>query len=1007
MTWTAGTASGKVFKGRWRGHTGEYTGTAVLAGVSVAATLVPVAVGGCASVATAPGSSSIALGSIDADTATVTGEAGITPGGDVHFYVCPGEAAPCTPSSSGAIDLGSSSLTGSGNTATATSAAFSPLATGSYCFDGFYTGDGHYGSESDGSTADECFIVVPSSPTISTSPTQATIVLGASDSDTATVTGVAGVTPTGYVHFYVCPGDTAPCTPSSSGVVDLGSSPLAGSGDIATATSAAFSPLSLGTHCFDGVYVGDGHYGTASDGSTADECFTVVRSSPTVTTSPTEASIVLGGSDSDMATVTGEAGITPGGDVHFYVCPGDASPCTPSSSGAADLGSSLLVSSGDTASVDSAGYTPPATGSYCFLAVYGGDNNYTSASDGSMANECFSVTPDASGGAGIGLVALNKVGPHEVLTGGTGLFVVSGTLFLNTNVSYQPWSVSTASVTGTVTLGTVSSGIRIATGVNDTVNLAIDGTSLTLSIAASPPGGYGGSSLLVAVQNAASGDNNLIAAYNYAGGLVLSTRGNIETPSTLQVTGGDALETLGLATTTDTSTVFDSAIGATADSGVDVYGTIDTNDGTYGGESLWPLDSCFEPEGAIASGNATPFSSGYPPGVQMSCAGPDGSSSVNYNAINNNFPQESDPLQGTGAPPNPFTSLSSDACPGMSEQVNPPAMTNGSTTALTPGVYTTPVDLTGNATFEDCSGYSDSPANNGQSEAPYPGIYLFEDGLAIDPAIGDRVTGSNIVLATQSPFPVAGNVPGSLTEGAFTASGAGNGAPCLPSSTLTDLQSGGGAATDETVQPDSGASPCGGTSPAEYGVVAYADSSLERDPSETGTGTNFSLLAGGQGTVDLTGPTTGAYGGGGTPGLVLYQDPNTPANYGFDAETGDSADIIINGVVYNASLPNYGVGSPQDYWDGIGGGVVFYEGGTLQSGFGTAWSDGPTESSGSVVINGTAVVDDFNTDGTTNMTIAGGNYSPPGAQSSAARRTTRSRHHRRSKAPRRSTRDVS
>jgi hypothetical protein len=137
-------------------------------------------------------------------------------------------------------------------------------------------------------------------------------------------------------------------------------------------------------------------------------------------------------------------------------------------------------------------------------------------------------------------------------------------------------------------------------------------------------------------------------------------------------------------------------------------------------------------------------------------------------------------------------------------------------------------------------------------------------------------------------------------------------------------------------------------------------------------------MVGGQGKVSLTGPTTGAYGGDGADGIVLYQDPSTPGNYGFDAEAGDSADVTINGVVYNASLANEGAGGTFDYWDGVGGGVVFYDGGTLQTGYGTDWSDGPTESSGSVLINGTAVVDDFNTDGTTDITIAGGSYTPPG-----------------------------
>jgi hypothetical protein len=163
--------------------------------------------------------------------------------------------------------------------------------------------------------------------------------------------------------------------------------------------------------------------------------------------------------------------------------------------------------------------------------------------------------------------------------------------------------------------------------------------------------------------------------------------------------------------------------------------------------------------------------------------------------------------------------------------------------------------------------------------------------------------------------------------------------------------------------------------------MAYKDTAEQPDPSETGTGTNDSLIIGGSGSVTLSGPTSGAYANtNGTPGVVLYQDKGTAANYGFDAEVGDTADITINGVVYNASLPNDGVGGPLDFWDGTGGGVVFYQGGTLQTGYGTGWVNGPTQSGGSVSLNGTAIVDDFNTDGGTNITITGLSYSLTGAQ---------------------------
>ena len=86
--------------------------------------------------------------------------------------------------------------------------------------------------------------------------------------------------------------------------------------------------------------------------------------------------------------------------------------------------------------------------------------------------------------------------------------------------------------------------------------------------------------------------------------------------------------------------------------------------------------------------------------------------------------------------------------------------------------------------------------------------------------------------------------------------------------------------------------------------------------------------------TDVAGPSAASAA---PPAWCSTRTPRTQANYGFDAETGDAADIQVNGVVYNASLTNYGADAPQDYWDGVGGGIPFYAGGTLQTGFGAGW----------------------------------------------------------------------
>lgn len=476
----------------------------------------------------------------------------------------------------------------------------------------------------------------------------------------------------------------------------------------------------------------------------------------------------------------------------------------------------------------------------------------------------------------IGIVALNEAGPHEVLGGGTGTFVVSGSIFLNTDVTKQPWTGS-----------------------------AVDPT-------------------------------------------------------------------------TQVAWEWDDAIDAKTDSNLYVYGPIDTVKGTYNGESLWPLDTCFQPNVKETGTNSYTYASGDPaaqlPGVQMACSEWGGAVTIDYNSINPTFSQITDPLVSSGAPPSPM-SLAQNVCPGSTGGTPIQSYAPGQT-VLSPGDYPNPVEITGNATFEDCPG-------------GYPGVFRFDQGLWINPGANDTVSGTNVVITTGAPYPVAGNVPGSTdSQGAFTPTAGsdggelgGNGAPCLPSSTMTSAASGHGTPENET-----SSAACAGTNPTTYGVVAYGDTTFVPDTSMSGTGNNFSVMIGGTATstVNLAGPTTGPYAGeDGSPGIVLYQDPGTQANFGFNAEAGDAAAIDLTGVVYNASLANYGYSAPTDYWDGVGGGIPFYAGGTLQTGFGAGWTSatGPTPSSGSVTIDGTAIVDDFNTDGNTNITILGEPYKVPGTSS--------------------------
>lgn len=385
---------------------------------------------------------------------------------------------------------------------------------------------------------------------------------------------------------------------------------------------------------------------------------------------------------------------------------------------------------------------------------------------------------DVSKGQPIGIVALNEVGPHEILGGGTGKFVVEGNIFSNSNLSIQPqpqpWTQSS--------------------------------------------GGY----------------------------------------------------------------QWDDAIDAKNNSNLYVYGTVETNDGTYNSEPLWPLDWCFIPtsgdtDPGSASGPSSP--SGGLPNTRPTCSV--GNVTFDYNNIDNSFPQMTDPLQAPTAPASPVGGDTNIPCPGLNAEVNPPMQVVGGVTELLPGEYTKPVELTGSANFQDCSGYGVD--GQGNPEGAYPGVYRFDAGLWINPGPGDRVTGNNVVIGTVAPYPVAGNIPGTLTGGTFGAAKnadgtevGGNGAPCLPPNTVASAASGGESETSSTA--------CSGTNSTLNGVVAYTDKPIEKDPSGlVGTGNNFSLMIGGGSgaTVDLTGPTTGAYAGtDGSPASCFTKTPVPRATTG-------------------------------------------------------------------------------------------------------------------------------
>lgn len=247
------------------------------------------------------------------------------------------------------------------------------------------------------------------------------------------------------------------------------------------------------------------------------------------------------------------------------------------------------ATSSDTAVATASAAAGTPTGSVQFSVLQmAAANSLVSSGTVSSTSQIVTTNPGfliSQGGAQLGFSSL---------AAGAGLTLGSHTVDV-TQAS------AAAETTGTADLAT-QSGINVTTGSNDTVNVTVNGTAYSLTLAPSPTGGYSGSGLLSAVQSAisAAGASGVLqAGYNSSGQLVLSTVDQGST-QTLQVTGGDALATLGLTTTSsitgqdavvsvdgNSNTLSTLAPGSTltltGSGGSSVTATLDSSPATVGG----------------------------------------------------------------------------------------------------------------------------------------------------------------------------------------------------------------------------------------------------------------------------------------------------------------------------------------------------------------------------------------------------------------------------------------
>jgi len=402
---------------------------------------------------------SVTLGSSGSvsDNVTVQGNATYgAPVGSVAFYVC-------QTGTSQTLDPGACPVTvgdhlsstrvapGAGDASTASSSTFDPTSAGTWCFSALFTTSGSYDSSADNTGANnldpgECLLVGSAASSAESFVSSASVTLGPAGTinDFVEVDGttVAGP-PTGDVAFYVCQIATSqtftPGTcPSTGTPEDPAEALVGGAGVASSATSNTFTPTSAGTWCYSAVYGGDDNYLSSADNTDVsnadpDECVLVTTAPSTTASTVSSADVTLGptGTITDAVSVTGNgAGGSPTGDVAFYLCQtGTSSQTLMTGSCAAtgtpeDPGESLMGAAADASSATSAPATPTAAGTWCFSAVYGGDDNYQSSADnvdaGSLdPNECVLVAVAPASIAGVASPATVVLGSGSITDAAT------------------------------------------------------------------------------------------------------------------------------------------------------------------------------------------------------------------------------------------------------------------------------------------------------------------------------------------------------------------------------------------------------------------------------------------------------------------------------------------------------------------------------------------------------------------------------------------------------------
>ncbi len=245
-------------------------------------------------------------------------------------------------------------------------------------------------------SSNDRYTVLAANPLLSTEASQSGPTVPATTSDTAFLDPPSppssgnGAPPTGNITFDLF----GPADPDCAGAPFFSNTvPVNGFGSYDTSASAAIT--SPGTYRWVASYSGDANYNPATTacGDPA-ETVTFAQATPTIVTQALTP-VTIGSPISDTATVTGAGGgvADPTGTVTFTLFGPDNPTCTGEPIFTSTV--PLTPAAPPTATANSGDFTPTQPGTYNWVAVYSGDDNYVGATSPCGAENESSVVNQA------------------------------------------------------------------------------------------------------------------------------------------------------------------------------------------------------------------------------------------------------------------------------------------------------------------------------------------------------------------------------------------------------------------------------------------------------------------------------------------------------------------------------------------------------------------------------------------------------------------------------------